>query len=412
MSAILIPPLVFQGVGPGGLALPMGKLFSFIAGTSTQQATYIDSTQTTQNTNPVILNANGQASVWLDPTKTYKFILQDAFGNQFGSTDNVQGALTAAALSNMIATGKATVGPPLSGSALIAIAAPNWAAITSNGSLQIIGAPISHANQNVNLTQILLHGGNAEFVSIQGAAAFDQKVWSFVADPSGSYLFRKENDALSATFTMLSFVCTGSLSGDQVATNFFNGHGSVTFATTSSNGYQATINAGAVPGFANGLNIIAGSVSADNAILIQNQGQTTILMKMTGQGETSFAATLSGLIPVSAKGIASSASPVATFGGAANNFITVTDGAGIVGIVQATTSTAQVLLGASSNHGIALLTNNVQRLAISASGAITFNSVATTTSAPAAGGAGALPATPKGYATFTIGSTPQQIAYY
>lgn len=37
---------------------------------------------------------------------------------------------------------------------------------------------------------------------------------------------------------------------------------------------------------------------------------------------------------------------------------------------------------------------------------------ATTTTAPAAGGAGALPATPTGYATITIDGTPRQIAYY
>jgi hypothetical protein len=90
---------VFQGVGFGGLPLPFGKLFSYVAGTSTPQATYVDSTQTTPNTNPVILNANGQAAVWLNPLLTYKFILQDQFGNQIYTTDQVQGSLTAAALS-------------------------------------------------------------------------------------------------------------------------------------------------------------------------------------------------------------------------------------------------------------------------------------------------------------------------
>ncbi|MDN7825096.1 hypothetical protein QZN01_20805 [Burkholderia cenocepacia] len=51
------------------------------------------------------------------------------------------------------------------------------------------------------------------------------------------------------------------------------------------------------------------------------------------------------------------------------------------------------------------------------SGNLTVNggltmSPATTTTAPAAGGAGALPATPAGYATVTIGGTARKIAYY
>jgi hypothetical protein len=98
MTAILAPPLRFRGVDNNGLALVAGLLNSYIAGTSTPQATYVDSTQTTQNTNPIILDARGECDLWLDPTKVYKFTLTDQFGNPFGTTDQVQGSLTAAAL--------------------------------------------------------------------------------------------------------------------------------------------------------------------------------------------------------------------------------------------------------------------------------------------------------------------------
>src|ERR1700742_4441330 len=99
MTAVISPPLIFQGVGFGGLPLPFGKLFSYEAGTSTPQATWTDSTEVQQNANPIILNANGQAPVWLDPSLTYKFRLTDALNNQIYVTDQVQGSLTAAALS-------------------------------------------------------------------------------------------------------------------------------------------------------------------------------------------------------------------------------------------------------------------------------------------------------------------------
>jgi hypothetical protein len=89
MSAALSPCPLFRGVANDGSALVGGKLSTFIAGTSTPQATYVDSTQTTPNTNPVILNARGEAPVWLDPTKTYRYLLQDAVGNQIWSVDNI-----------------------------------------------------------------------------------------------------------------------------------------------------------------------------------------------------------------------------------------------------------------------------------------------------------------------------------
>ena len=101
-TAILSPALIFQGVGQGGLPLPFGKLFSYVAGTNTPSPTYTDSTQTTQNTNPVILNANGQAPVFLNASLTYKFVLQDVLTNQIYVTDQVQGSITAAALTTLL----------------------------------------------------------------------------------------------------------------------------------------------------------------------------------------------------------------------------------------------------------------------------------------------------------------------
>lgn len=103
MSASLSPSPIFQGIGFGGLPVPSGKLFTYAAGTSTPQATYVDSTQTTQNSNPVILNANGQANVWLNPVLSYKFILQDALGNLIWSVDQINApALTAAIIGAII----------------------------------------------------------------------------------------------------------------------------------------------------------------------------------------------------------------------------------------------------------------------------------------------------------------------
>nr|WKF58848.1 hypothetical protein HUO10_003349 [Paraburkholderia busanensis] len=87
-------PLVKQQFNQNGVPLAGGKLFVYAAGTTNKSTSFTDSTGTVPNTNPVILDANGQASVWLDPTIYYKFILSpptdtDPPTNPYWTVDNV-----------------------------------------------------------------------------------------------------------------------------------------------------------------------------------------------------------------------------------------------------------------------------------------------------------------------------------
>jgi len=95
-SVALAPDPVFKAFDNNGAPLNNGRLFSFIAGSSTPQATYPDSTGTTPNTNPIILNARGEANVWLATGLTYKLTLQDSLGNQIWSVDQIPGGTNAA----------------------------------------------------------------------------------------------------------------------------------------------------------------------------------------------------------------------------------------------------------------------------------------------------------------------------
>lgn len=72
------PPIKFYFTDNAGIPLVGGKLFTYQAGTSTKQATYTDSGGSSQNTNPIVLDAAGRASIWLDVTKNYKFVLAPA----------------------------------------------------------------------------------------------------------------------------------------------------------------------------------------------------------------------------------------------------------------------------------------------------------------------------------------------
>ena len=66
---------LFTAYDTTGFPLIGGRLYSYHANTSTPKATYADPYLLTPNQNPVILNAMGQAMVWLDGF--YKLRLED-----------------------------------------------------------------------------------------------------------------------------------------------------------------------------------------------------------------------------------------------------------------------------------------------------------------------------------------------
>lgn len=89
MSAQLSPTPVQKFFDNNGFPAAFGTLSTFAAGTTTPQATYVDSSQTTPNTNPIVLNFRGEANVWLDPSKSYKFVLKDFLGILIWTVDNI-----------------------------------------------------------------------------------------------------------------------------------------------------------------------------------------------------------------------------------------------------------------------------------------------------------------------------------
>jgi len=92
--ASLSPPPKLQFFGSDGLPLVGGKLYTYAAGTTTPLATYTDYTGATQNTNPVILDATGQAGVWLPDTTTYKYVLKTSADVTLYTVDYVSVPLT------------------------------------------------------------------------------------------------------------------------------------------------------------------------------------------------------------------------------------------------------------------------------------------------------------------------------
>lgn len=92
MTAVIATSPKFQFSGADGLPLINGTLTTYLAGTTTPTTTWQDRAQATANTNPIVLDGNGECLLWLDPLVTYKFVLANAVGVQQWSVDNISGA--------------------------------------------------------------------------------------------------------------------------------------------------------------------------------------------------------------------------------------------------------------------------------------------------------------------------------
>lgn len=86
--AVLSPLPKMQFFDANGDPLVGGKLYTYAAGTTTPLATYTSSSGAVSNTNPVILDARGEANVWL-ALQAYKFKLTTAADVEIWTVDNV-----------------------------------------------------------------------------------------------------------------------------------------------------------------------------------------------------------------------------------------------------------------------------------------------------------------------------------
>lgn len=112
--AVVTPTPKTQFIDAAGEPLVGGKLYSYAAGTTTPQPTYTDSTGATANSNPVILDARGEANVWLGES-TYKFKLTDANDVEIWTVDYISAPTTALSpvLSGNVVISSDSSGPAL-----------------------------------------------------------------------------------------------------------------------------------------------------------------------------------------------------------------------------------------------------------------------------------------------------------
>lgn len=117
MSGVIATLPKFQFSNALGIPMSGGTLTSYLAGTTTLATTYQDEALTTANTNPISLDSRGECTLWLDSTKTYKFVLKNALGVTQWTVDNITNstAFAAALVAQLRSDLAASGGSALSG---------------------------------------------------------------------------------------------------------------------------------------------------------------------------------------------------------------------------------------------------------------------------------------------------------
>jgi len=106
----------FQAFNNAGDPLVGGTLYAYYSGTTNPQTTFTDAALTVPNANPVVLDARGEATVFLS-SNAYTFTLKDANGVTIWSVDGIvdPGSSATAALAAFIASLASSIGASLLG---------------------------------------------------------------------------------------------------------------------------------------------------------------------------------------------------------------------------------------------------------------------------------------------------------
>lgn len=159
--AILSPLPKMQFFSSAGVPLAGGKLYSYVAGTTTPLATYTTQAGTIANTNPIILDSRGEASVWL-ASSAYKLKLTTAADVELWTVDNISSAETFGAsqlLSNVVGSDTITA----------TVTSPNFTGYAAGQQFSFV---VAATNTTTSVT-LNLNGLGAKALTRQGVLSLN-----------------------------------------------------------------------------------------------------------------------------------------------------------------------------------------------------------------------------------------------
>jgi hypothetical protein len=185
-----------------------GKLYTYLAGTTSPMPTYTTSSGAVANTNPIILNSAGRTpnDIWVTPGVLYKFVLETSTGTLIGTYDGIPGIDDPTAFNNLITvTGT---------NALVGTSNPAITGYTAGQTFSFVVA-----NTNTGAATLDVDGQGAKDITVQGSTALaaDQLVAGSVAtvlyDGTRFQLTSSSSNALTTDNLTVTSINAGQLAG-------------------------------------------------------------------------------------------------------------------------------------------------------------------------------------------------------
>lgn len=315
VSFSLVGGAAAQFLDNNGNPLSAGKLYTYLAGTTTNSTVYTTSAGTIAHTNPIILDAGGRVSnggeIWGTSGVAYKFVLQDATSNLIATWDNIpttSSALNGTGTNNAVpyfnSSGVFSSGSNLTfnGTDLSIAGAVNSATLSTSGNATVTGT-IASTGGITSATPAVTQSASdsstkiatTEFVKKYAPSAKIQPISASVASGAltitlnPTYLDFRSSTANSGTITSLAVpsaitltVPSGTGLGAYSTFTFTAGTGGVSSTTLTVT--------------ATGGTILPGQVITGTGIV----GTVTILNQLTGTTGSTGTYTMSSAQTISA----------------------------------------------------------------------------------------------------------------
>jgi len=223
-----------------------GLLYTYLVGTTTPAATYSDNAGT-PNTNPIVLDADGECDLYLDDSVSYRLVLKNSAGVTQFDEDRIQ-SISSAQLASLAATASATAADRVqtgldrtqTGADVVTAAAARDAALLSRGVFATTTKALSDGVINYSSLVAGTGGTNGTFaIGFSGGAGTGAAGYFTVAGGSiTSITFTATGDSYTSAPTM-SFAASSGLTGASatavIGANVNSGEYFSVIASTSEN---------------------------------------------------------------------------------------------------------------------------------------------------------------------------------